>query len=103
MIVGEAPGEEEERQGRPFVGPSGNELNRMLGEAGISRSECFITNLIRVRPPHNDINYFIAKAKKDRTPDHVQLKGKWVRREVVDGYNLLSEEIRLVKPNIIIA
>ena len=65
MIVGEAPGEEEIRRGEPFCGASGSELNKMLGEAGISRGECFVTNVSRERPPKNDINLFIAKAKKE--------------------------------------
>ena len=51
MLVGEAPGEQEVLRREPFVGASGTELNRMLHEAGISRSECFITNVCRQRPP----------------------------------------------------
>lgn len=103
MIVGEAPGAEEEAQGIPFVGASGMELNRMLQEAGISRSECFVTNVVRERPPGNDINHFIAKAKKDITPKHTLLKGKWVTPEVMAGYNLLLNEIRQVHPKVILA
>jgi uracil-DNA glycosylase len=103
MIVGEAPGAEEEAKGVPFVGASGMELNRMLQEAGISRSECFVTNVCRERPPNNDINHFIAKAKKDITPAHVLLRGKWVTSEVLSGYNLLLDEIRRVSPKVILA
>jgi DNA polymerase I-like protein with 3'-5' exonuclease and polymerase domains/uracil-DNA glycosylase len=102
MLIGEAPGEQEERLGRPFVGASGYELDRMLNEAGISRSECFITNLVRVRPPKNDINQFFAKAKKDRTSSHTEFKGKWVTREVLEGYDLLKREIATVRPAVII-
>jgi DNA polymerase len=103
MIVGEAPGEQEEREGKPFVGASGYELTRMLHEAGISRSECFITNVARKRPPGNDINKFFAKAKKDRTQGHTFLKGRWVTREILEGYDLLKTEIALVRPSIVIA
>jgi DNA polymerase len=103
MIVGEAPGEEEARVGRPFQGVSGNELNRMLGEAGIARSECFITNVCRERPPSNDINFFIAKSKKEITSAHSPLLGKYVKPQIVAGYNLLEAEITSVKPNVIIA
>jgi uracil-DNA glycosylase family 4 len=102
MIVGEAPGWEEEAAGEPFVGASGKELNRMLHEAGISRSECFTTNVCRERPPANDINHFIAKAKKDITHEHTQLRNKWVKRPILEGYDLLQKEIRMVSPNIII-
>lgn len=55
-IVGEAFGAEEEKLGIPFVGPAGQELNRMLREAGINRSECFVTNVFNLRPPSNDIS-----------------------------------------------
>lgn len=103
MIVGEAPGADEEQQGIPFVGPSGKELNRMLHEAGLSRSECFVTNVIRQRPPNNDLNHFIAKAKKDVTSEHSLLKGKWVKRPVLDGYNTLLQEIKAVRPNVVFA
>jgi uracil-DNA glycosylase len=102
MIVGEAPGADEERQGIPFVGVSGMELNRMLGEVGIGRNECFLTNVVRVRPPNNDINCYFAKAKKHRTSAHTEIKGKWVTKEVVDGIGLLQKEIDAVKPNVII-
>jgi uracil-DNA glycosylase len=103
MLVGEAPGAEEEARGIPFVGASGQELNRMLQEAGISRSEVFCTNVVRERPPNNDINHFIAKAKKDITPQHSLLQGRWVTAEVLSGYNLLQDEIRRVGPRVILA
>ena len=103
MIVGEAPGSEEDRVGLPFQGASGTELNRMLHDAGIMRSECFITNVIRERPPNNDLNFLIAKAKKDRTHVHRELLGKWCLPPVHIGYALLLREIEMVKPKVIIA
>lgn len=103
MVVGEAPGEQEEARREPFIGTSGLELTRMLQEAGISRGECFITNVCRVRPPQNDISHFIAKKKKARTALHVQVRDKWVLPAVADGIELLKKEIDLVKPNVIIA
>ncbi len=103
MLVGEAPGYDEERLGRPFQGASGQELNRMMAEAGISRSEVFLTNVCRQRPAGNDLNNFIAKAKKDVTPQHREYRGKWVLPPVIEGANLLSKEIQMVKPNIIVA
>src|SRR6266850_3125889 len=103
MLVGEAPGAQEEAEGIPFVGESGKELNRMLQEAGITRSECFVTNVCRVRPPGNDINHFIAKAKKDRTDAHKELIGRWVLPCIVEGITLLNKEISMVQPNIIVA
>lgn len=53
MLIGEAPGAEEDRQGKPFVGPSGQLLDRMLATIGLSRQLVYITNLIFWRPPGN--------------------------------------------------
>ncbi len=53
MIIGEAPGHEEDLTGRPFVGRGGKLLDRSLEEAGIDRSEVFITNVVKCRPPEN--------------------------------------------------
>lgn len=103
MVVGEAPGAEEERMGEPFVGASGMELTRMLHDAGINRSQCFITNVARERPYGNDIEEFIAKAKKDITPEHKKLRDKWVKRPITEGFELLKKEIEFVKPKMIIA
>jgi len=53
MLIGEAPGAEEDRLGKPFVGPSGQLLDRILGQIGIDRSRAWITNVIYWRPPGN--------------------------------------------------
>lgn len=53
LLLGEALGAEEARAGRPFVGGAGRTLNYLLGKAGIKRSELFVTNVIRCRPPQN--------------------------------------------------
>ncbi len=53
MIVGEGPGEDEDLQGRPFVGRSGRLLTEALENAGIKREEVFITNVVKCRPPQN--------------------------------------------------
>jgi DNA polymerase len=53
MIVGEAPGAEEDRQGLPFVGPAGQLLDRMLASIGLDRSTAYITNVVYWRPPGN--------------------------------------------------
>lgn len=103
MIVGEAPGENEVREGVPFVGASGQELSRMLQEAGIHRNQCFLTNVVRIRPPGNDISHFIAGAKKDITPQHVYVRDKAVMPCVVDGIELLKREIEMCRPNVILA
>jgi len=103
MIVGEAWGAEEERSGQPFMGASGQELNRMLHEAGIMRSECYVTNLVNARPPNNDITAWIPLKKKDITPRHVSLRDKQVLPIVLEGFNSLRAEIATVQPNVILA
>lgn len=53
MFIGEAPGAEEDRQGRPFCGPSGQMLDKWIGAMGLSRPEVYIANVLKVRPPNN--------------------------------------------------
>ncbi|MEL0003618.1 MAG: uracil-DNA glycosylase, partial [Rhodospirillales bacterium] len=53
MLIGEAPGAEEDRRGLPFVGPSGKLLDQMLGAIGLTRADVYITNTIYWRPPGN--------------------------------------------------
>lgn len=86
IIIGEAPGAEEEKEGRPFVGSSGKLLNDCLLKAGINRDDCYITNVIKVRPPHN---------KLDRLGE--------LGFVIEDFLAELFHEIREVNPNIIIA
>jgi DNA polymerase I-like protein with 3'-5' exonuclease and polymerase domains/uracil-DNA glycosylase len=103
MIVGEAPGDQEVREGAPFVGSSGQELSKMLMEAGISRSTCFVTNVIRVKPPGGDVSAFIAERKSAVTPQHAVVRDKHVMAPVWEGISLLEREIEMVRPNVIIA
>ena len=53
MIVGEAPGASEDKQGRPFVGRAGKFLDELLAEAGLERDQVYITNVVKARPPGN--------------------------------------------------
>ena len=55
MFIGEAPGAEEDRQGRPFVGAAGRLLTEALSLAGFRREEVFITNIVKCRPPGNRV------------------------------------------------
>lgn len=92
MIVGEAPGAEEERRGTPFCGGSGTELTNMLHEAGIIRTECFLTNVSKYRPPGNEIERFFLDSKCTRPGPEIQ-----------EGLHDLRKEIELVQPNVIVA
>ncbi len=62
MFIGEGPGYHEDRQGRPFVGPSGQYLDELLALAGLRRAEVFIANVVKCRPPNN----------RDPQPDEIK-------------------------------
>jgi uracil-DNA glycosylase len=62
MFIGEAPGSEEDLQGRPFVGAAGQLLNNMLNKLGLDREEVYITNVVKSRPPAN----------RDPEPDEIE-------------------------------
>ena len=53
VMIGEAPGASEDKQGRPFVGNAGRFLDRLLEDAGLQRDDVFITNVVKARPPKN--------------------------------------------------
>jgi uracil-DNA glycosylase family 4 len=82
MLIGEAPGREEDLQGKPFVGAAGRLLDRMLTAIQFKREEVFIGNILKCRPPEN----------RDPRPDEI---------ETCKPY--LLEQIRLIKPKLILA
>lgn len=94
MIVGEAPGSEEVKHLTPFIGLSGKELDRMLHQTGYLRTECYVTNVCKYRPPGNKIkSFFIKQTKANIIPGP----------EIEEGIQELGEEIERVKPKLIIA
>jgi DNA polymerase I-like protein with 3'-5' exonuclease and polymerase domains/uracil-DNA glycosylase len=103
MIVGEAPGENEVSRNTPFVGASGQELDRMLHEARITRSECFLTNVCRERPPKNDISEWLHDTKKGHPVGWPIVEGRCVHPHIAAGMAMLKREVELVKPAVIIA
>jgi len=92
MLVGEAPGKEEDMTGRPFVGRAGKTLNSLLSYAGINRAECLIANVARERPPANEIRYYFYDASCTKP-----------KPQLVEWVNLLKEEIEQYRPNIVVA
>lgn len=92
MIVGEAPGKAEDESGKPFQGLAGQTLNNLLGQAGIARYQCLVTNVARERPPANKISFFFED-KKCTIP----------KAKLIGWISELKQEIELYKPNIIIA
>lgn len=81
MLVGEAPGEDEDRTGRPFVGKAGQLLTKILLSVGIQREEVYIANMVKCRPPGN------------RTP---------TLEEVATCFPYLEAQIAIVNPSIIV-
>lgn len=103
LIVGEAPGANEERVGSPFVGASGQELNRMLQAAGINPDECRFTNVTNQRPPGNDISKFFRSSKKAGLADGATYhRGKWAMPVLLDGIEALHREIIETQPELVI-
>lgn len=104
MLIGEAWGEKEEEEGRPFVGASGFILDGMLSQAGISRRECYVTNVFNLRPrPSNDIKNLCGPKGTAIAGYPPLLKGKYVRAEFTPELERLHAEIRSEQPNIIVA
>lgn len=81
MIVGEAPGEKEDIEGRPFVGPAGQLLTKILEKIGLPRSQAYITNIVKCRPPEN----------RDPKPE-----------EINACLPYLVKQILIIKPKVII-
>lgn len=82
MVIGEAPGEEEDRQGEPFVGASGQLLTAMLAAIGLQRDSVFIANVLKCRPPGN----------RDPKP-----------AEVAECLPHLEQQVAMVQPRLILA
>jgi uracil-DNA glycosylase family 4 len=72
LFVGEAPGLNEDRQGRPFVGAAGQLLEELLGSVGWARDQVFITNVVKCRPPQN----------RDPEPDEIAACAPFLRRQL---------------------
>lgn len=90
MLVGEAPGEEEGQQLRPFVGGSGRVLNAMLQHAGIDRNELFVTNVVKCRPTARGA----AGKMVNRIPTETEIKC---------CARFLAGELDSIRPNVIVA
>lgn len=73
-FIGEAPGGQEERLGRPFVGPAGQLLDECLQAVSLRRKDCYFTNVVKERPPNNDISCFIdLKRSQPRITEEGQI------------------------------
>lgn len=101
LIVGESWGSSEAAAQRPFVGASGQELDRMLVDAGLSRDECLCTNVVPERPPNNDMwEFFIPR---DDATTNALLCGLHPKENVRLGIAALYNLIDTIRPRIIVA
>src|SRR5919108_6313933 len=82
MLIGEGPGAREDEQGRAFVGASGRVVDQLLEQAGVTRAEVWITNVVKCRPPGN----------RDPLPDEIEICTS----------NYLQHQIEVVNPSIIV-
>ena len=81
LVIGEAPGKNEDLQGEPFVGKAGKYLNELLGYAGLERQDIYIANILKCRPPSN----------RNPLPEEIELCTPFLR-----------EQTRLINPEIIV-
>ncbi|MBI4671736.1 MAG: uracil-DNA glycosylase [Chloroflexi bacterium] len=81
MMIGEGPGANEDKLGRPFVGPAGKVLDELLAGIQLKRSDIFITNVVKHRPPNN----------RDPLPEEIEACRGW-----------LDQQIELIQPKVII-
>ena len=72
MFIGEAPGWHEDQQGRPFVGPAGMFLNKLISSIGLRREQVYITNVVKCRPPQN----------RDPLPTEINNCRRWLDRQI---------------------
>jgi DNA polymerase len=82
MFIGEAPGADEDTQGRPFVGRAGQLLDRVIEACGLKRSDVFIGNILKCRPPEN----------RDPRPE-----------EIISCLPYLQQQIEIIEPEVIVA
>ena len=81
MLIGEGPGYHEDQQGRPFIGNSGKFLTELLGKAGLTREDVFITNVVKCRPPGN----------RDPMPDEIAACSAY-----------LDAQLELIDPDVVV-
>lgn len=82
MFIGEGPGETEDRLGRPFVGPAGELLDKMIVAMGLSRESVYIANVVKYRPPSN----------RTPTPEEAAAQGPY-----------LAQQVAIIRPTVLVA
>jgi uracil-DNA glycosylase family 4 len=106
MLVGEAPGNREDSEGRPFVGYAGRILDSALNKAGIKRSEIFITNVVKCRPPDNRrpqkdeilaCRRYLDKQISLLSPKIICILGSTAYRSILGGKSIIADRGKIIK------
>src|SRR5579859_929049 len=108
-LVGEAPGADEVKLGRPFVGRAGQLLDRALAASGITRDHCLVANVFRLRPPDNKVGHFFASRRR-AAQEGERLSESWgkmgaefCRARYAAELDALAEAFARTKPAVIVA
>jgi DNA polymerase len=108
MFIGEAPGKNEDEQGKPFVGAAGMILNQALEKAGIKRAEVFITNVVKCRPPNNRLpendERSICRQYLDRqisliAPKIICILGSTAYSSILGGKSIIKNRGKIMEKN----
>ena len=108
MFIGEAPGKNEDEQGKPFVGAAGMILNQALEKAGIKRAEVFITNVVKCRPPGNRVpendERSICRQYLDRqisliAPKIICILGSTAYSSILGGKSIIKNRGKIMERN----
>ena len=108
-LVGEAPGADEVRQGHPFVGRSGQLLNKMLIQAEIDRSQCLVANVFRFQPPGNKVDHFFISRRKaileniEIEESYGKFGSSYCRAEFASEIANLAATLRQWRPAVIVS
>jgi uracil-DNA glycosylase len=108
-LIGEAPGADEIKLGRPFVGKAGQLLDRALAATGIDRDRCLIANVFRYRPPDNKVGHFFASRRRAQAENDPldeswgRLGAEFCRARFADELEALSRVLRRSAPPVIVA
>lgn len=108
-MVGEAPGAEEAKLGHPFVGRSGQLLDKILVSAGIERKQSLIANVFRLQPPGNKIDHFFISRRAakmeniDIAEEFGQFGSAWCRTQYAGDIENLAATLKKIQPKIIVA
>src|SRR5918912_575448 len=106
MFIGEAPGKNEDQQGKPFVGAAGQVLDELLKHAGIDRSQVFITNVVKCRPPFNRVPHddernafrpYLNRQISLINPEIICILGRTAYSSLVGGKTITSNRGKFIK------